>query len=155
MRPATDRFWRHYLDSADAIAGAERWLFDVRRFGVDEHGADDLALLVSRGIKTACCELQWAYAARHTPVPQTGALSIIENGRDQPVCLVQITELVVRPFREVDQRFAYDNAEWDRSLKTWRIEYWQRFSDACAAIGREADHRMPLVCQRFRVLCQA
>lgn len=156
LKGATDRFWREYVDSGAAIDGAERWLYGAHRLGddtaEDNNRADDLALLVTRGIKTATCALLWGYEASHTPLPQVGALSIIENGRDEPVCIMQTTEMQTRPFRDIDTRFAYDNAEWDRSIKTWRLEYWQRFSDACDALGRTPVHTMPVICQRFRVL---
>ena len=81
-----------------------------------------------------------------------GSLSIVENGRDQPACVVRTTRIETKPFREVDLRFAYDYGEWDRSLKTWRLECWEAFGAKCKALGREPDHSMPIVCERFRVV---
>ncbi|HJP30609.1 MAG: ASCH domain-containing protein [Candidatus Latescibacteria bacterium] len=152
LKPATERFWRQYLDTAPDADTAQRWFYQAFRLGVTADDADDGALLVGRGIKTAASSLLWRYEARHQPLPQVRSLSILENGRDEPVCVVRTTELVTRPFREIDLRFAYDNGEWDRSLKTWRRQYWRIFAAQCEELGREPDHSMPVVCQRFRVL---
>ena len=68
---------------------------------------------------------------------------------------MQTTQITTRPFREVGTHFAYDYGEWDRSLKTWRLECWQYYAAQCAALGREPDHTMPIVCERFRVVYQS
>lgn len=119
LSPDTERFWRQYLDAAPDASSARRWFYEAFRIGTTADDADDGALLITRGRKTATSSLLWEYEGQHKPLPQVGSLSILENGRDQPVCVVQTTELVTRPFREVDQLFAYDYGEWDRSLKTW------------------------------------
>ena len=152
LSPDTERFWRQHLDAAPDASSARRWFYEAFRIGTTADDADDGALLITRGRKTATSSLLWEYEGQHKPLPQVGSLSILENGRDQPVCVVQTTELVTRPFREVDQLFAYDYGEWDRSLKTWRLECWRIFAQQCQELGREADHAMPLVCERFRVI---
>ena len=50
------------------------------------------------------------------------------------------------------ERFAYQYGEWNRSLKSWRLRCWRIFLDQCQELGREADHTMPLVCERFHVI---
>ena len=94
----------------------------------------------------------WEYEAAYKPLPKIGSLSIVENGRDEPVCVVKTTQIETKPFRYVDLKFAYDYGEWDRTRKTWRQECWQFYSAQCVDLGREASHTMPLVCERFRVI---
>ena len=53
---------------------------------------------------------------------------------------------------EVDEVFAYDEGEGDRSLVYWRTVHWEAFSRTCAAIGRKPAETMPLICERFRVV---
>ena len=152
LSPACQQMWQEYLDVVPDAEKAQRWFYGVLRLGATPESADDGALLISRGIKTARSSLLWEYEAEFRPLPQVGSLSIVENGRDQPVCVVKTTQVDTRPFREVDLRFAYDYGEWDRSLKTWRLECWEAFGAQCATLEREADHKMPIVCERFRVV---
>jgi uncharacterized protein YhfF len=152
LSPAAERFWRDYLSTLDRPATAESWFHGVSRLGTTPEGADDGALLVERGLKTATCALRWEYEAEHRPLPQVGSLSLLENGRDEPVCILKTTQVVTRPYREVDGRFAYDYGGWNRSLKTWRLECWPLFADVCARLGREPALDMPVVCERFRVV---
>jgi uncharacterized protein YhfF len=66
--------------------------------------------------------------------------------------MIEVTESVIKPFDEVDEQFAYDYGEWDRTLEGWRKGNWAYFSRVCDKIGRTPSETMPLICQRFRVL---
>lgn len=57
------------------------------------------------------------------PPPEVGALSIVENGREEPVGIIATTWVGVTPFKAVD-----------------------------AELGRRATEEMPLVCERFRLV---
>ena len=155
LKPDTATFWQRYLDGiADPVA-AQNWLYEAFQTSTDAESADLGAVLIQRRIKTATSALLWKFEAAFKPLPKVGSLRIVENGRDTPVCIIKTTELITKPFREVDLRFAYDYGEGDRTLKTWRLVCWQIFGAHCAQLGREADHAMPLVCERFRVLYPA
>lgn len=117
--------------------------------------ADDLGGLVQRGIKTATCSLLWEYEADDEPLPRVGEMSIVTDGEGHPLCLIEITEVEVKPFDQVEAQFAYDEGEGDRSLASWRDAHWQFFARLCETLGREPSATMPLVCERFRVLFKA
>jgi uncharacterized protein YhfF len=152
LRPATAEFWDRYVESVADASDARRWLYGAFRVGPTDDSAEDGALLIVRGLKTARASVLSGLQASHQPRPQVGSLHIVENGRDRPVCVVRTTELIIRPFREVDQRFAYDFGEWDRSLKMWRQQCWPLFAATCERLGRNPDHAMPILCQRFRLV---
>jgi uncharacterized protein YhfF len=61
-------------------------------------------------------------------------------------------EVKIRRYDEVDERFAYEEGEGDRSLEHWREAHWEFFSRTLAGIGKEPSMDMPLVCERFRVV---
>lgn len=117
--------------------------------------ADDLGGLVQRGIKTATCSLLWEYEADDEPLPRVGEMSIVTDGEGHPLCLIEITEVEVKPFDQVEAQFAYDEGEGDRSLASWRDAHRQFFARLCETLGREPSATMPLVCERFRVLFKA
>jgi uncharacterized protein YhfF len=85
-------------------------------------------------------------------VPQVGDLSIITNWDGDPLCIIQTTEVEIKPYNAVDPPFAYDEGEGDRSLAFWRAAHWRFFSRECASLGREPAEDMPVVCERFRVV---
>ena len=84
--------------------------------------------------------------------PQVGELSIILDGADQPLCVVETTEVAVRPFNKVDAQFARDEGEGDRTLAYWRQAHERFFTRSLASMGRKFSETMPLVCERFRVV---
>ncbi len=145
-------FWQQYLDSLPQAERPSTASYDWGIFGDSEEDAEICAGLVTAGIKTATSALLWEYEANHEKLPAPGDLSIV-TGRDGiPQCVIEITESMIRPFNEVDEQFAFDYGEWDRSLAGWRTGNWAYFSSVCQALGRTPDERMPLICQRFRVL---
>ena len=52
-------------------------------------------------------------------MPEVGGHSIVLGGDGQPICVIRTTEVRVLPFREVDEAFAWDEGEGDRSLAYW------------------------------------
>ena len=77
---------------------------------------------------------------------------MILDGAGLPLCIIETTEVSVRPMNEVDAQFAYDEGENDRTLEGWRAAHWSFFMPRCAAIGRAPSETMPVVCERFRVV---
>lgn len=149
---AIQTFWNAYRDACPPdrrppIDPPEAW-----HFCDSEVDANELGDLVRRGIKTATCSLSWVYEAEGEAIPQVGDLSIITDWDGDPLCIIETTEVALRPYNQVDARFAYDEGEGDRSLAYWREVHWRFFSRECAAIGREPAQDMPLVCERFRVV---
>jgi uncharacterized protein YhfF len=77
-------------------------------------------------------------------------LSVILDGEDKPVCVIETVEIAIRPYCDVDEKFAFDEGEGDRSLRYWREAHWRYFSRTLAKLGRKPSDIMPLVCERFR-----
>src|SRR5215207_7886095 len=94
----------------------------------------------------------WEYEAEGEPLPETGLKTIVLDGDGDPMCIIETTEVEVRPYGEVDARFAYEEGEGDRSLEYWREAHWRFFSRTLPNIGKEPATDMPLVCERFRVI---
>lgn len=133
------------LSGADwraASAEIPRWAF-----GDSPALANELGALVISGRKTATTGLLREYEAEDEPLPRPGERHCILDGRDEPLCIIEITEVTVRPFGEVDEDFARDEGEGDLSLRFWRAAHMDFF-----ARHGGADDTTPLVCQRFRVL---
>jgi uncharacterized protein YhfF len=147
-----DAYWRGYLDTQphDSPVRGEPYLAEA--WGDSPELADELGTLIAAGTKTATCSALWEYEAEGEPLPEVGAKTIVLDGNDDPLCIVETTEVAVRPYDEVDARFAYEEGEGDRSLGYWRDAHWRFFSRTLPEIGKKPTTDMPLVCERFRVI---
>jgi uncharacterized protein YhfF len=111
-------------------------------FGDSPALADELLALVLAGRKTATCT---------TPddpnLSRVGERWIVLDGRGEPRCVIETTELTQRRFDEVDEGFAYDEGEGDRSLESWCRDHRAYFG----RLGK-FEEGMTVVCERFRVV---
>ena len=85
-------------------------------------------------------------------MPYQGLITIVLDGRDEPLCIVETTEVTVRKYNEVDSDFARAEGEGDFSLEYWRTAHKNYFSRVLLKTGKEFSEDMPLVCERFQVL---
>jgi uncharacterized protein YhfF len=145
-------FWQAYLISLPEAERPTASSYDWGPFGDTDEDAEICATLVKAGIKTATSALLWEYEAGNEKLPALGDLSIVTGRGDIPQCVIEITETVIKAFNQVDEQFAFDYGEWDRSLASWRKGNWAYFSNVCNALGLTPHESMPLICQRFRVV---
>ena len=147
-----ERYWRTYLDTlpADSPVRDEQYL--AERWGDSPQMADELGALIADGTKSATCSALWEYEAEGEPLPETGVKTVVLGGNGDPLCIVETTEVEVKPYDGVDAQFAYEEGEGDRSLEYWREAHWRFFSRTLPGIGKEPAIDMPLVCERFRVI---
>ena len=109
-------------------------------FGDGPALADELLDLVLKGIKTATCSTE-----DQSAIP--GARWIVLDGRGEPRCVIETTEVTYRRFGEVDAAFAHDEGEGDRSLAYWQQAHRSYFG----RLGRFSEDMM-LMCERFRLV---
>lgn len=145
-------FWREFLASlADHTIYQDR-AYLVEPFGDSPQLADQLARLICSGIKTATCSSLWEWQAEGSPLPKAGTLTIILDGADKPVCIIETLEVEIVAYDQVSAEFAAAEGEGDRSLQSWRDAHWFFFTRSLAKIGRQPSLEMPLVCERFRLI---
>jgi uncharacterized protein YhfF len=147
-----DTFWQRYLATLPATSPTRNEQYVAEGWGDSPRMADELGVLIASGTKTATCSALWEYEAEGEPLPSVGLKTIVLDGNGDPLCIVETTEVKIRPYDEVDARFAYEEGEGDRSLAYWRDAHWRYFSRTLPNVGREPTTEMPLVCERFRVI---
>lgn len=116
-------------------------------FGDTPEMADEIGELVVKGIKTATTSLLSEYEIEGEPLPKIGEQSFIKDSQGDPLCVIETTEVKVKTFGEVDEKYAFDEGEGDRSLGYWRKEHIRFFSKYC-----HVDENLKLVCERFKVI---
>jgi uncharacterized protein YhfF len=150
--PEIDRYWSQFLQSLPPEAEPPVSYYDAFHFGITKEDATEIAALVLQGTKTATGSLQWVYESEGRALPEPGTYSVVLDGTDVPVCIIETTEIRILPFDEVDEQFAFDGGEGDRTLTSWRGGYWSYIVSECARIHQEPTRQVPLVCERFRVV---
>jgi uncharacterized protein YhfF len=145
-------YWRSYLDTLPADSLIHDGQYVAEGWGDSPRLADELGALIAAGTKTATCSALWEYEAGGEPLPKVGLKTIVLDGSGDPLCIVETTEVDVRPFDGVDAQFAFEEGEGDRSLAYWRDAHWRYFSRTLPDVDKEPATDMPLVCERFRVI---
>ncbi|ERN53781.1 ASCH domain-containing protein [Alkalihalophilus marmarensis] len=121
-------------------------------FGDSKEMADELAVLVVEGVKKATASNFTLYELENEALPQVGQLNIILNGDGDAAAIVETTSVEVIPFDEVTEEHAYLEGEGDRSLAYWRDVHETFFRKEFDAINRDFSYKMPVVCERFKVV---
>ena len=111
-------------------------------FGDGPALADELLALVLKGVKTATCSTE---DEPNTSTP--GERWIVLDGRGNPRCVIESTEVTYRRYGDVDAAFAHDEGEGDRSLSYWRSAHRRYFE----RLGKFSED-MTLMCERFRLV---
>ena len=128
MNPQQQEFWTRFKAATGETAAAPQ---DISAFGDSPEMADELLELILIGQKRATCSLARWYVGpdADTPLPRTGNLALVLDGKGDPRCVLRITSVEIKPVRETDAQFAWDEGEGDRTLDDWmqgHCAFWQR-----------------------------
>lgn len=145
-------FWQDFLSTLPAGSPTREEGYEAWSFGDGPEMADRLGGLVLAGWKTATCSALWELEAEGGQMARPGEKSVILDGGGEPLCVIETTEVAVRRFDEVDEVFAREEGEGDRSLAYWRGAHRRFFAGTLPEIGHRFSDDMPLVCERFRVI---
>ncbi len=153
MNEKSRAFWQAYLATTpDAEERAKRF-YEVYQIGDTAEDADYGAQLIMEGAKTTTSALLWEYEMTGDVQPFVGALGVVENGHNEPVCIVETTWCGVIPLNQVvDTEFIVDYAEWGVTAESWQQKAWAYYAPHCRELGREPQRDMPMLCERFEVV---
>jgi uncharacterized protein YhfF len=143
-------FWQSFVRS-QAEDPTPRF-FEAFHFDDNEWSANDLAQLVLAGRKQATAGLVWSFEAALVPLPKVGDLSVVTNWDKMPLCIIETQRVDIVAFDEVSQEFAATEGEGNGSLQYWQKVHWAYFGRECQRIGRTRESKMPVVCERFKVI---
>jgi uncharacterized protein YhfF len=148
----TDAFWQDYLATLPADAKQHVLPYAVWSFADTPEAATTVGHLVRQGIKTTTSSLMWGMEHIGEALPDVGEIAVVVDGEGEPLCVIEVTAIEIKPFNAIDEQFAFDYGEGERTLADWRRDNWDYLARWCAEIGRVPRATMPLGCQRFRLL---
>jgi uncharacterized protein YhfF len=102
-----------------------------------------------RAPKTATSSLRDEYEP-HTdePLPEVGERCLLVGWDDEPMGVVETTEVRVVPAGDVDLRFVRDEGEGFRSVADWRAAHERFWSNW------KITDETQVVCERFRLMAR-
>lgn len=144
-----DELWNKYKTQNSQALTYEAWAFcDGGAIG------DVLAQLVLDGTKTATASAYQVYGIEQSSIPSEGCLSIIMWSNGDAACIIRTTSVTVEKFCDVTAAHAFLEGEDDRSLGMWRLGHQKYFTQDLNAHGLSFSEDMPVVCERFEVVCR-
>ena len=143
----TDAWWREYRAAHPEVGDR----YDVVAFGDSPEQADELVGLVVAGVKRATAGSLRSFTDSE-PVPQVGDHVVAVDGGGHPRCVWRTTDVEIKPLDQVDERFAWDEGEGDRSLAYWRDAHDRYFRREAARDGVEFEPAMMTVFERFTIV---
>lgn len=141
-----ETFWNEFITKYPEYKDAK---YTAWAFGVDQ---DFLADLVRRGIKTSTTSAYSLYELDNEPLPQTEDLSIVLNSKEQPICVIQTTEIYATKFKNVTETHAYNEGEGDRSLAYWREAHLAFFNEEFKEHNLTFSEEEIVLCEEFECL---
>jgi uncharacterized protein YhfF len=111
----TDTFWQAFR----LYAGLDHDNYVVGSFGDSPEMATELADLVIAGIKRDTASLARDYGEGGEPTPRFSDFVIMPDGEGRPRLIWRTTEVTIKPLSEVDEAFAWDEGEGNRTRDWW------------------------------------
>jgi uncharacterized protein YhfF len=124
----------------------------VERFGDSAAMADELIALVLAGTKRATAALVEDFAAEGEPLPRIGGHWVACDGAGAPRCVLRSVDLRLGPLASVDEEFAWDEGEGERTRESWLAVHLTYFGRTQAARGQAWSDDLEVVFERFSVV---
>ncbi len=144
--------WDEYLAAHPQVAADPGQDLVVDHFGDSAELAEELLGLVLQGPKRATATLAVEFAEDGEPLPRIGGHWVVCDGTGRPRAVLRTTELRLGPAASVDDAFARDEGEDDRTRASWldnHLRYWRR---VCADRGIAWTEDLDVVFERFAVV---
>jgi uncharacterized protein YhfF len=124
----------------------------VEQFGDHAELADELLHLVLAGRKRATAGLVEDFAHESEALPRIGGHWVVCDGDGVPRCVLRSVELRVGGLDSVDDAFAWDEGEGDRTRADWLATHLAYFTRTQEARGEAWSDDLEVVFERFSVV---
>lgn len=143
-------FWARAIAAGVAPPGSP--VPPAEPFGDHVDLADELIELVLAGTKRATAGSYDEYLQEGGELPHVGWLTIAADGAGRGRAVLRTTDVRIGPLASVDDQFAWDEGEGDRTRDWWLDAHTTYFSRWLPQVGLAYSPDMPTVFERFEVL---
>jgi uncharacterized protein YhfF len=92
------------------------------------------------------------YELEGAPLQEPGTISIATDGAGRARAVLRTTEVRIGPLTSVDESFAWDEGEGDRTREWWLAAHQEFFRRTFPPFGADFDPAVATVFERFEVL---
>ena len=143
----TDAFWREFTEHSEVETD-----YVLVSFGDTPEMADELLALVLAGTKRATASLARDYGDDREPLPKVGDYVVVVDGAGTPRCIWRSTDIEIKPLISVDDQFAWDEGEGDRSRDWWLDAHRWFFQRQAEREGFSMHDDIETVFERFEIV---
>lgn len=147
MNSSIQEYWQRFLETRPDLLHLSSKKPDAWSFGNTPEMADDLVKLVLEGKKTATSSLMSVYRSGLEPMPVLGSYQIILDGKNNPRCVIYLTETFIKKFCDITEKHAFEEGEGDRTLSYWR-EVHKKFFSSYPDFNEDSE----VLCERFKLV---
>ncbi len=118
--------WERFIESSPEYSETK---YRAWYFCDNEKCANELAALVSIGIKRATTSLLLWYENGNEVMPEVNDVNIVTDWNGTAQCIIKTKKVFVLPFKNVDSEMAFTEGEGDKSLDYWRkahVSFFER-----------------------------
>ncbi len=145
-RSDSDTFFESYRCATGATGRHQ-----VVAFGDSGAMKDELAALALNGTKRATAALLREFVSDE-PIPFVGAHVVLLDGHDRPCAVWRTTEVRVGRLDDVDEAFAWDEGEGERTRADWLQMHRRYFGRMAIREVFEMNDAIPTVFERFEIV---
>ena len=141
-----------YWEAFRRARGISEQPYDVCRMGDSPEFGDELLQLILTGPKRAtACLLRDVETGGET-MPRVGGHVVVLDGADRPRAIWRTRTVDVKPLDRIDDAFAWDEGEGDRTRDDWLAMHVRYFTERARNEGFAFDPSMPSVFERFTLV---
>jgi uncharacterized protein YhfF len=144
-RDQIEAFWLEYQRAGHVQVEG----FSATAYGHSRAVADELAALIRSGDKRAHATLERDFEAEGDALPRPGEHVVVLDGRGMPQAVVRLRHVERRFFSDIDDEFAFECGEGDRTLAWWLVAYRQEFAERAEREGFQVGERAVLILEYF------
>jgi uncharacterized protein YhfF len=146
-----EAFWLEYQRACQIQVPG----FSATAFGHTRTLADELAALIQGGHKRAHATLERDFEVEGDELPRPGDHVVVLDGRGVPQAIVRTTHVERRYFNEIDEQFAFEAGEGERTLAWWLVAHRQDFAERAEREGFQVGERAILILEYFELVWPA
>lgn len=144
--PSVKEMWNRFINLHPDYSKIE---FTSWHFCNSQKCADELAVLVKAGIKTATCSLNYWYENGNEKHPEAGEFNVITNWDGTAQCITKTVKVTEMIFRDMTEELAAREGEGDRTLEHWRRVHIRYFTDELKKENIEFNEDMKILFEEF------
>ncbi len=145
---AIEAYWAGF----SASSGVTDTDYDAIAFGHGAAMADWMCRDVLAGIKRATCMPVRDHTVKGLQAPILGGHVVLLDGQGTPRGVWRTTEVRIGPLNSVDDAFAWDEGEGDRSRAVWLANHLGYFAEQAAREGWEMRDDLECYFERFTLV---